>query len=130
MDVTVRNSLRRALQGSKFVRLSVTRSGGSDCNATVNFQTVKYGGRGDRGYYGKGKTGQSGHIMWVEGDSSAKEIAIPLVNDVLPFPDQRFYVELFNASCAPILEEGRSVRTLVTVIDDDQVRLPQTPLLL
>lgn len=98
--------------------LSVTRTGGTDCNATVSYRTVRVPGF-DFGHYGLNIPGQTGSIEWLEGDGVTKTITIDITDDEIarPIPGEKFYVELFNAGCAGV---GNS-RTLVTVFDNDAV---------
>jgi hypothetical protein len=105
------------------VNINVTRSGGSDCEATVSYRTAAYP-VGGAGHYGEGKPLQQGKLIWGEGDSSTKIISLPIIDDEIPkpFPGDRFYLELYHDSsqwCAPI---GKA-RVLVTVTDNDQVGL-------
>ena len=105
------------------VNINVTRSGGSDCEATVSYRTAAYP-VGGAGHYGEGKPQQQGKLIWGEGDSSTKIISLPIIDDEIPksFPGDRFYLELYHDSsqwCAPI---GKA-RVLVTVTDNDQVGL-------
>ncbi|KAJ1484178.1 hypothetical protein T484DRAFT_1797866 [Baffinella frigidus] len=76
-------------RGSGFAKLTITRTGGSDCNATVHYRTVAVGGAGDRGYYGITKLAQAGSVAWAEGEGAAKTIRIPLTNDALSLPNQQ-----------------------------------------
>jgi len=86
----------------------VTRSGGSRGAASVELRA-----RGD-----------SMLVRFEDGDTSPRLVDIPIREDLLPEPPERFTVSLAHAACAKL---GAQRSAVVTVLDDDQPLVETQP---
>ena len=96
------------------IQVTVSRSGGSGCNASVIYQTVPVPGF-DFGHYG-GTYRNYGQIFWPQGDQSDRNVTIQIIpNPGVQGTPERFYLELVSPVCSP-LAPGYS-RLAVTVLN-------------
>ena len=96
--------------------LSVTRSGGSAGEVSVNYTT----GNGSA-LAGSDYTATSGTLSWAGGDTAAKSIVVPILNDALVEANEQFNVTLAQPSGGATL--GASTST-VTIVSEDVAALP------
>ena len=90
---------------------SVTRAGGADGAISVEYTTVAGTATAGGDY-----TTTSGTFMWADGETAARVITVPLINDALDEPNETFAFSLANPSGGATLGVA-SVST--TIVDDD-----------
>lgn len=100
--------------------VSVTRINGSDGAASVNYSTA-----GITATPGADFIAQAGTLSWAAGDSAARNIVIPIVNDALIEGDETFSISLSGAVGATL---GATTTLTVTIVDDDFPAAPSAPL--
>jgi hypothetical protein len=91
--------------------LSVTRTGGSDGAVGVSFATAA-GSATD----GADFTGTTGTLSWANGDTTAKTITVPILDDSSFEPDETFTVTLSSVIGGASLG---TATTTVTIVNDD-----------
>ncbi|NLH73129.1 MAG: hypothetical protein GX456_08765, partial [Verrucomicrobia bacterium] len=101
-----------ANENAGFVRLTVSRTGGSDGAATVTYATVEGSAKAGQDY-----TATSGTLSWASGDAQDKYIDVPLLNDTVYEGNEQFSVVLSNASGASL---GSPATAQVTIVEDDK----------
>jgi uncharacterized delta-60 repeat protein len=92
------------------VVLSVTRTGGADLAVGVSYATAP--GSATAADF----TATSGSLDWTNGDSTAKTITVPIINDALYEPDEAFTVMLSDVTGGATLGTDT---TTVTIASDD-----------
>jgi hypothetical protein len=101
------------VEGTSVVTLSVTRTGGSDGNVTVNFHTNAITARPGYDY-----EHTAGTLAWADGDSTPKTITVPIINDsTKEAADETFSVFLVFPLGGATL--GNSLVATVTITDND-----------
>ncbi len=107
-------------EGNSSVVITVSRTGGSDGAASINYATEN-GTAGDSDY-----TAASGVLSWADGDSGDKNITVSINDDSVDENSESFTVVLSGQSAGVAL--GESVNT-VTISDNDApvVVNPPTP---
>ncbi len=93
------------------VTLSVTRTGGSDGAASVDFATSNGTATAGQDYTAAGST-----LNWSSGDSGTKDIVIDITNDNNDESDETFTVTLNSATGATL---GSDTVATVTIVDND-----------
>ncbi|MDH7503437.1 MAG: Calx-beta domain-containing protein, partial [Verrucomicrobiota bacterium] len=101
-----------ANENAGFVRLTVSRTGGSDGAATVTYAAVEGTAKAGQDY-----TAVGGTLSWASGDAQDKYIDVPLLNDSVYEGNEQFSVVLSNASGASL---GSPATAQVTIVEDDQ----------
>jgi len=91
------------------VTLQVNRTGGSGA-ASVNYSTSP--GTANASDF----TPTSGSLTWASGDTSSKQIVVPLIDDTIVEPSESFTVNLTGASGASL---GSPNIVTVTIIEND-----------
>ncbi|MEM9213209.1 MAG: Calx-beta domain-containing protein [Cyanobacteria bacterium P01_F01_bin.150] len=112
-DITVRESFDAA-------QITVSLSGPSDTEVTVDYRTVDLTAAGGLDY-----GAETGTVTFAPGDTSER-ITIGLVDDAIAEPTEQFGVELLNASSNVMVTGDRS---RVTILDNDAIahwRLDET----
>jgi len=99
------------------ITLTVNRVNGSNSAVRVQFATAN-----GTASSGSDFTAVSGALTWADGDTSAKTISIPILNDVAFENNETFSVTLSNPTGGATL--GSPVTTTVTILDDDPVPPP------
>ena len=106
--------------GAHPVILTVERKGGWQGNLTVQFQTIEGIDQNSGAKSGRDFTGKSGEIKWLEGDTTPKQISIPILipatsTDPTSTPFLTFSVVLQNQS---VFSDGfiQPIRDSVPVI--------------
>jgi uncharacterized delta-60 repeat protein len=99
--------------------ISVTRTEGASGPATVDFVT-----QDDTAVAGEDYVATSGTLSWDDFDNNAKAITIPLTDDTIDEPDERFFIVLSNATGAS-LDPATDTAT-ITIVDDDLPPVPGT----
>ena len=99
--------------------VSVSRTGGSSGVATVNYVTT-----GITATAGSDFTAQAGTLTWAAGDSAAKTITVPIINDTLIEGNETFSITLSAAVGATL---GTPATVTVTIVDDDVPSVPGAP---
>ena len=105
-----------ANENATFVRLTVSRTGGSDGAASVSYATADGSAKAGQDY-----TATSGTLSWASGDAQDKVIEISITNDSVYEGDEGFSVELSNVSGASL---GSPATAQVTIVDDDLSSVP------
>ena len=93
------------------VNIRVTRSGGSDGIASVDYATADGDAAGDSDY-----TAASGTLTWPDGLSGNQTISIAITDDDTAELSESFTVTLSNVSGAML---GANSSATVNIIDDD-----------
>ena len=104
-----------AEDGSGSVVLSVTRSGGSNGDVTVDYATTD-----GTALAGSDYTATSGTLTWLSGDTTSQTITVPITNDAIVEPSETFTVDLTNPtlnSAADVTVLGTQTSSTVTIID-------------
>ncbi|NWG01122.1 MAG: IPTL-CTERM sorting domain-containing protein [Thermoanaerobaculaceae bacterium] len=94
------------------VTLTVTRTGGSTGAITVNYASAN-GTASSPGDY----TAVSGQLTWADGDTSNRQIVVPIVNDALVEGNETFTVTLTDLPGNGYV--GTPSTATVTILDDD-----------
>ncbi|MFK7858110.1 MAG: Calx-beta domain-containing protein [Granulosicoccus sp.] len=95
------------------VMLTVTRTGGSDGSASVDFTTVE-----GTAMAGEDFTTRAGTLSWADGETGVRTIMIDLLSDVLAEEPELFTVQLSNPiGSVPGLLVGEADIANVTLID-------------
>lgn len=108
--ITALGAWRTPREDAGTVTVSVQRVGGSAGACSVDYATVD----GDA-LDGVRYRASSGTITWADGDTAAKGIEIPLIDDGIPQGTESFFVHFTNASGAPL---GGLDRIEIMVHDD------------
>ncbi len=95
-------------QGAGSVTLTVTRAGGSNGLATVQFATADGTAAAGTDY-----TATNGALSWASGDSGGKSVVVPLLDDGIYTADKAFTVVLGNATAAVLAAPGTATVTIV-----------------
>jgi parallel beta-helix repeat protein len=98
-------------EGLPSATLTVTRTGGTDGAASVEFSTSAGSATA-----GDDFTSTVGALQWASGDGNIRQITIPVIDDALDEPAETFTVTLANAQNATL---GTTTIATVTIIDDD-----------
>ncbi len=94
------------------VTLNVTRTGGSDGAAAVNYQIA-----GGTATAGADYTPlAAGRLNWEAGDAASRSITIDLLGDTSDEPDETITLQLSNATGATL---GAAIDATITINDDD-----------
>ncbi|MGC8988819.1 MAG: Calx-beta domain-containing protein, partial [Verrucomicrobiia bacterium] len=101
-----------ANENAGFVRLTVSRTGGSDGAASVTYSTADGSAKAGSDY-----TAASGTLSWASGDAEDKVIEVTIANDSVYEGNEEFGVVLSNASGASL---GSPATAQVTIVEDDQ----------
>lgn len=104
--------------------LTVTRSGGTTGAVSVDYV---FGGGGSTAVAGVNYVGSGGTLHWLAGDSTPKQITIPILHDLVATSDRSFGVTLSNPSGGAGLDDGNAPRAWagVTISDHDGGALDQ-----
>ncbi|HUL97232.1 MAG TPA: Calx-beta domain-containing protein [Usitatibacter sp.] len=98
------------------VTVTVNRNdigGGFSRSATVNYATANGTAMSTSDY-----TARTGTLTWVGGDSSAKDIMVPITNDSIAENPETFQVQLSNVTPGTRIA---TPNTTVLIVDDDEV---------
>lgn len=98
-------------EGATSATVTVTRTGGSNGAAIVQYTTVAGTASAGSDYQTT-----SGTLNWPDGDNQSRTITIPIVADTTDEPDEDFEVVLSNATGATL---GAPSRATVRIVDDD-----------
>ena len=101
------------------IAVSVSRINGSDGASSVNYSTS-----GISATAGVDFTAPSGTLNWAAGDSSARTILVPIINDATIEGDETFSITLSAAAGANL---GVASVTTITIVDDDVQTAPGAP---
>ena len=105
---------RDYLEDAVQVSIEVTRSGGSKGAVSVEYSTT-----GDidaeRATEGRDFTAVNGRLDWADGDTSPREIVVPILEDTLRESDERFAVDIRSPSGGAVL---LNTRALLGINDD------------
>ena len=96
------------------VKVTVTRTGGSDGDASVDFAVTD--GTADSGDYSVNNIGRT--LRWADGDASSRDINIALTNDADVELTEALTVTLSNVSTAAL---GSNSSATVSIADDDSI---------
>jgi hypothetical protein len=99
--------------------VSVSRINGSDGAASVIYSTS-----GISATAGDDFTAPSGTLNWAAGDSSARTILVPIINDATIEGDETFSITLSAAAGASL---GAASVMTITIVDDDVATVPGAP---
>jgi hypothetical protein len=100
-------------EATSTVTIDVTRAGGADGAASVDFATAD--GTAIAGA-GNDYTGQSGTLTWADGDAATKQIVVTILNNAVFETDETFTVNLTNATGASLSTPST---TTITITNDD-----------
>ncbi len=95
-------------QDAGSVTLTVTRAGGSNGPATVQFATVN-----GTAVAGTDYTATNGALSWAGGDSGGKSVVVPILDDGTYTADKVFTVALGSATGAALAAPGTATVTIV-----------------
>lgn len=102
-------------EDSGTIRLSVLRRGGADGEVSVGYATVA-----GTASAGADFVTSTGVLRWVAGDSAAKTLSIPIINDTASEPNESFSVVLSNAEPLGDSQQlGSPSRATVTIRNVD-----------
>jgi hypothetical protein len=93
------------------VRVWVSRTGGDDGAASVNYSTSNGTASAGADY-----TTTTGTLNWTNNDSATKFLDVPILDDVLYEGDETFTVRLTGATGAPL---GSPAIATVTIVDNE-----------
>lgn len=106
-----------------YAKIGVTRTGGSDLDVTVDYETIELflnASAEDVNKYAVGLgvdfTSKQGQIRWLEGDDNTKYIIIPIRWDGLTELSETFQVKIFNAVNAKLATEPDPQFATVTIV--------------
>ncbi len=99
------------------ITLTIARTGGSDGLVSVNYGTVN--GSATAGSHYKGS---SGMLEWADGEATARQLSVSLLNDATYDGDKTFTLLLFKQAGG--VEIGASNPVTVTIIDDEPAPSP------
>ncbi|UCE88689.1 MAG: hypothetical protein JSW10_10200 [Pseudomonadota bacterium] len=94
-----------------YVNIIVTRSGGRDGAASVDYTTAD-----DNAVAGSDYAAMNGTLDWPDGLSGNLTISIAITDDNTEEPSESFTVALSNATLAAL---GKNTSAIVNIIDDD-----------
>lgn len=94
-----------------FVNIIVTRSGGSDGAASIDYATAD-----GSSVAGSDYTSKNGTLTWTDGLSGNQTISVAIADDNTSEPSESFTVTLSNVSGATL---GTNSATVVNITDDD-----------
>jgi len=103
-------------EGGGSVSLVVSRLGGSNGAASVNYATGTTGTGAGHATPGADFTTTTGTLNWANGDSTARTITIPIAADALAEGNETFTLALSGASGATL---GSPSAATVTIVDPD-----------
>ena len=106
-------------ESSSAINVTVSRVGGSAGSASVNYATANGTATVSLDY-----TATSGTLTWADGDSVAKNIAVPIINDTLIEGDETFSITLSSATGAAL---GTPATINITINDNDFATAPGAP---
>lgn len=109
INLTTSSSTYR--EDTKTVDLVVTRTGGADGIASVEFTTSQNTATENSDY-----ASTSGTLSWADGDSESKVISVPINDDLSIEPTEDFLVAISNASGASL---GTTTSTTIDIVDND-----------
>ncbi|WP_428310343.1 Calx-beta domain-containing protein [Hydrocarboniphaga sp.] len=95
------------------VAVTITRSGGANGAASVDYTTANGSASAGSDY-----TTKSGTLIWASLDAATKTVTIPVANDTLAESNETFTVRLSAATGASL---GSPATATVTINDDDTV---------
>ncbi len=110
---------RILVEGAGQVSIKVTRTGGSAGAVSVEYSTIEFDAK-----EGEDFTAVSGRLDWADGDTSPREIVIPILEDTLKESDQRFVVDIRSPLGGAVL---LNTRALLAINDDDSSTPPPPP---
>jgi len=93
------------------VEIEVTRTGGSEGVASVDYATVN-----GSAMFGLDYVRSTGVLNWADGDSLAKTFHVPIVDDIVYERDETFTLELSSAIGAGL---GRQAQCRVEILEND-----------
>jgi hypothetical protein len=91
--------------------ITVNRTGGSDGAVSVTFYTRSGGAKAGKDY-----TATTVAVSWADGESGAKTVNIPIIDDALDEVNEAFWARLRNATGGASVGMNSS---LVTITDND-----------
>ena len=95
------------------VTITITRSGGSNGAASIDYVTANGSAAAGSDY-----TAKSGTLTWASRDATSKTIVIPIANDTLSEASETLQLRLSAATGASL---GSPATATVTITDDDTV---------
>ena len=98
-------------EGGKSISIPVFRQGGTKGKVTVKYATANGTALSRTDY-----TSKSGTLSWLEGDSSIKNVIIPIVNNTGKESSEIFTVSLSGVTGAVL---GNNKKATVTIVDND-----------
>ena len=98
-------------EGGGSITIPVFRGGGTTGNVTVKYATAKGTAKAGLDY-----TSKSGTLNWAAGDSSIRNIVVPIINDKIKENSETFSIQLSGATGAVL---GTNKTATVTIIDND-----------
>ncbi|UCH26433.1 MAG: S8 family serine peptidase, partial [Trueperaceae bacterium] len=99
-------------EGDGSVGVTVTRTGGDEKAVSVEFYTQSAGA-----VAGEDFTSTTVTVSWADGESGAKTVNIPIIDDVLDEVNEAFWAKLRNVSGGASLGTRSS---LVNILDNDE----------
>jgi len=109
-------------ESSGVANVVVERLGGSTGDVEVTVETIP----GGTATPGDDFTPVSTVVQFLDGDSSPKTVAIPIVVDATPEPPETLFVGLSTASGGSVI--GTPNQVIITIMDEQKVRFDQTAL--
>ena len=110
-------------EGASQVQVQVNRSGGSTGAVSVAWTTANGTALAGSDFgTASSSTQPSGTLDWAAGDTAAKTITVPILNDTTNESSESFTITIFNPSAGA--ELGSQTSTTVTIADDDTVTPP------
>jgi hypothetical protein len=101
----------------------VTRTGGTTGQLTVRYRTVDPKDKTSK-YY----RAATGTVTWGDGDSKAKSVRVPIINDTVYVGSRSYTIELFDPqNPAAAVRLGYQWQAMIYIIEDDLPPEPEVP---
>jgi uncharacterized delta-60 repeat protein len=94
--------------------VTVTRSGGTQGAITIDFQTIGYGATP-----GVDFTETTGTLTWADGESGARTVTVPILDDAVLDPNEFLYVMFSNITGGAIWQDPRYNYAYIAIVDDE-----------
>lgn len=113
--VQMANTGYRVLENAGSIQVSVRRLDGGAGAITLHYETG-LGTPSDSAEIASDYSPVSGDLLWIHGDTSEKNIIIPIVNDSRTEVDEHFTITLSDANGGAL---GQPETAIITIVNDD-----------